>query len=983
MTRRIGMLTVALAGFVAGQAVAATTPQWSVPFESSGPMRLSKDTGVRLLKHPAAAGLFIQASNALGTSASRSTVGKVDATGSAAWLAQDRFIGRTLGVVPLSDGSTVVIGSHISRYAADGRLLWSTPQFPSVLASPQLVEAGDLLVVVENRVVGGGALVRTLDRDTGHTLDKLDGEFPVAWDYRGAGMVAVGDHSAYWLNAATQEITRIGLAPLRVEWTAVHPFAGFATSESIVADDTGAYVVSTQGTVKYSQQDGAVAWVSSTALDVVQKVVINENQPNDLLIADGGSVRALARHNGSELWRHEAPALIRGMSSDGDDIVLAGNMTPDWLSTEPGFIQRLNRSDGSLTWQLPVEPAAGAIAAVTDVAIEDGRVVVAGLHCASDQQPDLCEARLWHAALNGGPVALVTPRFTLPVSSALSVVGVDSTVAAALVEAEGGPGILVKKIDNDDGAVLWSSTLSAILPNAPGLNPYGILLQRVGDANGDVVVTLYRRTQSLFRPNSSDWVVFKLSGTDGAVRWQRSLLDTDAGYTDIAASPLAIDSVGNVFATVHEAELFPVPQPNPRNRSELRRYASDDGAALVLATFAAPENVSVLAPPDLAGVGNTLLVGATPLGQSTIGTIGMDGSTGNVLWSSTDIWVRSRLLDEGEAAFTSRSSYSQTPMRTSRFDPLTGNESWATTYAGAGDLGIDPNWVLRGSGQHVIVGSQARVLVGGSTSQWVYRPLIMRFDDSSGAIDWVNRFDINPVPGAITPQPLPGLSAGFQIAQSGAIRSLTSGRFITRINEDDGAFGGTELLAMADGDLQQLPYTAVTPKRRLDDGGLVVEMYHDEPGAPSRFVVEKWPARTVSAGGSLKARFDGAVATEGFDLVGSLRFTGINDGTIAANNVEVIVSLPGATRIGSATCQVDGVPCIVERAPAYLRFFGDLQPGSRVTIDSTVSTSNTFQQRPTPIIGTVFSSDGLVEMDMKDNVASFDVHDRILVNGFD
>ena len=619
--------------------------------------------------------------------------------------------------------------------------------------------------------------------------------------------------------------------------------------------------------------------------------------------------------------------------------------------------------------------------------MDGDRIAVSGVQCEIGQAPELCELVIWHTSVDGGAVAMTKPIFPQSVEYAGSTGDGVSTVAAAVVATPTGQQILVRRIRDSDGVVLWETSIPASLTNAPGqaISEFNIRLTR--STSSDVVIAFARRPNTVFSPQPlGDTVVAKFDGSNGTLQWRRSLLDTSGGYTDTAVDTFYVetDTAGNVFASMHEV-ISGVPTGlYVSNRREVRKYSAETGEELLRVAFPPTQAMGSqfqFLPTYIKIVGDVLVTQEAPLPQVEYGSFAIDGTTGSVLCNNFPLFVGQPILVEGSTGFAASGVSTSPPLiRLARVDAPTCSVVWQSNYNDAADLRYSASTLLLGSDNGFYAGNQARI-PDGSTVSGRPSPLMLRADAASGSITWVNRFESNPVTSLLRPRPL-FISDGALCALQTSYRAGSSnGQFLTSLAPADGTFQGTSSLTFDNQEWPQLPMTTLGIQGLAEDGEMIVRRYGDSPGEPTRFSVRKLPLPQPFAGGSLRVSMTTSVITGVSQKTFSFRFDVVNNGTVSADAVEAIVGLPTPSIIDSVGCTIAGSPCVAEATPSYVRNIANIGIGEHLELTGTVRTglapySMSFE-------GSAFSTSGLVEMDMKDNVASIRLYEILFSNGFD
>ena len=309
-----------------------------------------------------------------------------------------------LGLSPTADGTKTFAASHggdvLALDAASGRSLWRVDTKRPLSAGPGagagLVvvgsEKGDVIALNEDngaqlwRVKVGGELlsapavgaravvVRTVDgrlralaHNDGHELWSVDQVLP-RLSLRGtAAPVLAGDTVICGFDNG--KVVAVNVQTGDVLWeSAVAPAKGRTELERLVdidspveVADQDVFVVGFQGRAAMLALESGQIWWARDASSYRGLAL----DPNALYIADSdGSVIAMRRNDGSELWRQDL-LHRRGLSApvvDGDAVVVA-----DY----EGYVHWIDRSDGAI-----VGRASSGGDRVTRPIVVDGTVIV-------------------------------------------------------------------------------------------------------------------------------------------------------------------------------------------------------------------------------------------------------------------------------------------------------------------------------------------------------------------------------------------------------------------------------------------------------------------------------------------------------------------------------------------------------------------------------------------------------------------------------
>ncbi len=971
-----GFLLLALVLCAGAKALAAPTPEWRVDFASTGRLPVGADEKPQLQRNRDSVAVYLHNT---GSWPLPPLAARIDMSGATAWSVLERSTTSTYPqhLTILADGSLITSHDNIVRYAADGSMLWSAAE---AFASPEVatvIEVGREILVFGN----GPNTVARLERATGVPVEKLMD--PHIGACPGGMAAAHGVDTVYWVQGCggTPALSRVRLAPLRVDWSMPLPTTGSLAKAAIAADEHGVHAAFGDGAgsriSRYSAVDGSLLWSVTGAHGVTPGIALDGD--GDPLVFGASVVEKLERATGVRRWVHAVSGSVADVDVSAEGIVIVGNFD---ASGSGGFVERLRGSDGVSQWQSTLTFPASDWMRLTSIVVQGDRVLVAGVACATNAQPERCDLVLWPRGMDGTGAGSAVPTFALPASGRAVAAPSDTTVGAALGYGPLGMQVTVKRVRNADGGVLWDVTRPISMPNVPGKLPYTI---DVAASDGGVAV-FYARDFNQGHPHSSEAMIAAFDATTGAFRWERSALDLDTGYTDGNAQSFAIDPAGNVFASVHEGTvpggLFPITQ----NRRQIRKYAASTGTEIGSVDFRAydPPILTPFQSPLFRIVDGDILADEVPLPSIDYALTRIDGATGSVSWSNPALAFP---YPFGMSAFDSGRAYvatSDDDMVVSSYRLDTGSEMWRATYSDPSDIGYGVWTSYRGSDGAIYAGGFRRIpRPGGSPSSWDSRGLLMRLDGADGTIDWVDRFDTSPVvspSGQLTPVlDHDGVLYSWQ-RQARGIES--PGYFYTGTATADGGLMGTQVVYLGTAPFPHLGESAMTIEilGMTDDGGAIVHGGFGDASQPHSFGMAKWPAPQSFTGGSLRVSLAVAVQSGEPQIATSFVLEAINDGAIVAPVVDVLLAIPSQSMIGSIACVVGNVSCTAKTTPTSIGHRLDLPPGASVRISGTVRHSRSVPGR---FEASAFSPYGFVEMDMKDNIRSLRVDDILFSHSFD
>lgn len=129
-----------------------------------------------------------------------------------------------------------------------------------------------------------------------------------------------------------------------------------------------------------------------------------------------------------------------------------------------------------------------------------------------------------------------------------------------------------------------------------------------------------------------------------------------------------------------------------------------------------------------------------------------------------------------------------------------------------------------------------------------------------------------------------------------------------------------------------------------------------------------------------------ALSTEPVGAVGentlTFSFDIENDGSIDAQDVRALLSMPIDTRVETLACTLNGQPCEATITPGAIDGVFTIASGSTLRVSGLLAVLSSTESTST-LWASAFAPYGFVERDLKDNVASAPYADVILRTGFE
>jgi hypothetical protein len=328
--------------------------------------------------------------------------------------------------------------------------------------------------------------------------------------------------------------------------------------------------------VKLASADGAELWrwpavpgepgqVNLLSVDAAGDVVVG--------VGDRFTVVKLAGSDGGEIWRAEVSgtvgaddrirALVVGATGD----VVAAGTTRNHATGFDFTVVKLSAADGQELWRREIDGADGMDDVASAVAIDDsGKIVVAGRFETAADGPLFFVTKL--SSGNGSEVW--SEEVASGEARAVAIDLARDVVVCGTLSGD----FAVVKLERNSGSVVWQKTVSGTRDDGDDAATSVAV-----DSNGDVVAV----GGLLNLTSNRDGHVVKLSGADGDVVWDESIVGTfPAAAGSDAAIAVTIDDGGDVAIAgrrVHEGNDLAFGVTKLRGVDGGRLWATDLSAA--------------------------------------------------------------------------------------------------------------------------------------------------------------------------------------------------------------------------------------------------------------------------------------------------------------------------------------------------------------------------------------------------------------------
>lgn len=890
------------------------------------------------------------------------SVARLGATGTVANL--------TAGAAPeysngklLDDGSLITLSWTVSRIAADGSVMWSIPN--PFNGGGLIGDAGgnNLLLVGDS----GRVQVRQLDRDSGRLLDMVDVQQSAT---SCAALSVVGDGAGSWFVAVRCDgvrVIKLTGSPLRVDSSWQLPSAGSPAlaTQGLLRYDAGAlysevFENSVSRLAKFSATTGALLWTypdASSALTSASWVLTD----SDILLArawqaDGLPVlQRLNAASGQMLWS-SVDAFDAYMATLTSDQLVVGGHRELSGGRSQGYVQRLDLATGSSVWQSSLVPASGD-SQVRALAIQGSQAVALGRVCGLPPNNHFdCQLDLWRlnatsgALLETGSLKARIGYRGVYVTSALA----GSQVQAALQMGGDGQQLRIQRLRESDGQVLFETVVPAAM-TIPWMVPDYVQVQATADGHYLAQLSSYFYGTPAYE---SDVVLLKIHGSSGALLWRRSMIDFSTGPQNIYTNSPATDRDGNVVISVSYEDDWRT------RRTTLMKLASASGQTL----WELPQPVlhgAMNPAASVMAIGNDVLVSSGASGWER-----RRGSDGAVMWSAAVLPVYSGHIDEDSIVGVYPAGNQLSFLH---IDAATGATVASGTYSNSEDSAFQSVTTVRGADGDVYASAMRRN--GG-----VFKPIVVKFSATTGALLWANRLDAESLPGS---QWTVRLLANDRLYLSGRPSSAFSSYLMT-LATADGSHRGTQLLYANDENQYDLARELGVPVGLLADGHLITKGSQQDPGQPLRSFIESRPSPLNGVIGALRI----AAATQDAALAGSAGksfvIDVINEGTTAAVAVRTVVGFGSDATLENVSCSLAGSPCSATLSSGLVRITTTLPAGATLRLSGRASVP-AGSEAAIQLSASAIAAYGFAEMNLTDNFAadSLPFRDRIFSDSLD
>ncbi len=875
------------------------------------------------------------------------------------WSATSPFIEDAISaqaeLIPLPDGSSIHLSTTLTRFASDGSLAWSIPK--DDLATVTLLPSGDLLAAFRGQPGMNGGLVRLLSATTGATLDALR----IGGGCSDLKLATSAPDIAYlWCGCTSRQVARLRTNPLRVEWTSPPNEPTASVIDDAVADASGVYLASSTALRKLSAVDGQAAWEAAPISGFFSNLTV-DGAGN--VVTSGAGIDRWNGTTGANLWHYSETASAT-VDPALSAVFFSGSLPRATPADEfVGLAGRLDLSNGNLVWRR--EMPAGSNIRFTDAAVAGSGLQLIGLHC-TDSIEGPCTTSLWSTDAATGNTFQSAPLVSKAGTTGTVILEEgDRTLAAALEWVAAGPQIHLRSHANATGAILQESVTPFQFTALPWSSNHHLNVVRSSDGN---IVATYGNSGAGGSDKSFDATIMKIEVATGQLLWQKFLINSAAFQRNAFISAPVADADGNITLGVLEEYAFDSP-----NRRWVRKFSHISGALLWERELPAdPLSASSHITPVVFALGADVM-SETPLGETGMGWTSLSGADGTTRWSNPLITGRIETLDAG-TAISFGSEASQIVAR--RFNMNTGAVLWTSIYSDPSDVLYSVTGAARGDQDDFYIGGTHRL------ASLATNGLLLRIDLTNGNLVWANRLAQGPVG--------PSSKVNPRFVHNGKVFATqphfhSSGHALSAFSIADGAHSGSAYLYSSPQDQPHLPQHANSGVLgKSSTGQLMVMGNYFDPGLPGELMLANWGSPVPGPNGALRVTLDLDPASASTAITYAFAFETINDGSVTANDVQALISLPAGTMVESVSCQLSGSPCVAITTATSIEGIFTIAAGATLRIEGTVKLIPTNAPlNPQFFVASSFAAHAFAELDLKDNVASALVADLIFRNGFD
>lgn len=717
----------------------------------------------------------------------------------AAAMAHSTQDGRVLDARVLSDGGTLVVAGTLSRYDANGQLLWSRPlrapyQYPT---SVMEYASGDL-VVVDHYGDRFNRKVRVLRMDT------QTGTVLAARTFPGAALgncwyellASAADDALYTYSPCARAVFRLD-ANLSTIWQSQQELVPRGSGTS-VADPTGVYLTQrlpdgTDAAVKLASEGGTVVWQGGAAWNQVRFDVAG-----NLLgqAGDGQNTRIVSidAATGGLLWSSLLQAANTTVEATANAVFVAGTH-PD---SSTGFVARLDRNNGFVAWSTDLQAGAPGRTLLPNALLGTAQeVLVSGSDCV-----DGAACRIGLARLNvatGAPSLVAFPA--VPQSALVAAaqdVGDDALLVSSVEAGDGGQRVRAKRFDAN-GFAGWERAFPVGTANG-GLDRAHVAVLPGGGA------LVSANTVTLTYPYLAK------HGPDGSMAWSRVMTEDGSSRALFAVD---VGDHGDIFASVARINWL----------GHVGHFIEKFDASTGSKAWSLPMWVGLAVDLPEFGLVDGDFIEPTALARRS-------GASTAVQWSNPELRGRRVFVLDKDSGY---GYLVMSDNRLAAFSLADGQARW--TYQDQAPADESRAFVS------AAIGPDGDVYFAGSrTTSGERTGLVLRLDRQTGALVWANRFD--------APSGAPHVEAMLRHVGGGEAWITQSTPFHTFLTRLDTATGST--LDSAPLGTRPLPDDAIAAGdtrfgQRLSDGTILAYGARHEHGLRT-----PWAGRLIAPDSGLQ-----------------------------------------------------------------------------------------------------------------------------------